>query len=48
MFLVEVLILCALPSGGVRAEFMYFVLKLDVWLPNVSTVQFCRLFSHHS
>lgn len=48
MFLVEVLIMCALPSGGVRAEFIYFVLKLDVWVPDVSSAQFCRLFSQHS
>ena len=48
MFLVEVLILCALPSGGVRAEFIYFVLKFDVWVSDASSEQFCRLFSHHS
>lgn len=48
MFLLEVLILCALPSGGVRAELIYFALKLDIWVPTGSPEQFCRLFSHHS
>lgn len=48
MFLAEVLILCAPPSGGVRAESIYFALKLDVWVPDASSEQFCRLFSHHS